>query len=224
MRYLILVASLLVSPIVAAEAQVSVGISLPGISIGINQPAYPQMVVVPGSPVYYDPRVQANYFFYDGMYWVFHQDEWYASSWYNGPWHFVDRGYVPPYVLRVPVRYYRAPPAYFHGWHGNEAPRWDEHWGHDWQEQHRGWNEPNQRSAPPPAPLPHYQRDYSGERYPRELPQQHAVRDQNYRYEPKEDVVRQHWQQQREQEQHGQGHAKDKGEHDNGQHKGQEHD
>ena len=69
-----------------AVAQVSVGISMPGVSIGINMPMYPQLVRVPNYPVYYAPRVNTNLFFYDGMYWVYQQDEWYASSWYNGPW------------------------------------------------------------------------------------------------------------------------------------------
>ena len=217
MRFLIIVASLLVSPIVAAQTQVSVGISLPGISIGINQPAYPQLAVVPGYPVYYDPQANANYFFYDGMYWVFHDDRWFASSWYNGPWHAVDYEYVPTYVLRVPVGYYRVPPPYFRGWRGDEPPRWGEHWGHEWQERHAGWNEWDRRYAPPPAPLPHYQREYSGERYPHELEQQHSLRAQNYHYEPREAVVQQHWQQQREHE-HEHGHSQDHGEHDRGEH------
>ena len=41
---------------------------------------------MPGYPVYYAPRINSNYFFYDGMYWVYQRDNWYASSWYNGPW------------------------------------------------------------------------------------------------------------------------------------------
>lgn len=68
----------------AANAVVSVGISFPGVSIGINMPRYPTLVRVPGYPVYYDPRVDTNYFFYDGLYWVLQGDDWYASSWYNG--------------------------------------------------------------------------------------------------------------------------------------------
>ena len=31
----------------------------------------PELVVMPGYPVYYAPNVAANYFFYDGLYWVF---------------------------------------------------------------------------------------------------------------------------------------------------------
>src|SRR5665647_3374880 len=56
------------------------------VSIGINLPVYPELVVVPGYPVYYAPQLQENYFFYDGMYWVYQDDNWYESSWYNGPW------------------------------------------------------------------------------------------------------------------------------------------
>jgi hypothetical protein len=56
------------------------------VSIGINVPIYPRLVVVPGYPVYYAPQLDSNYFFYDGLYWVFQDDNWYQSSWYNGPW------------------------------------------------------------------------------------------------------------------------------------------
>ena len=94
---------------------------MPGITIGINVPVYPQLVLVPGYPVYYDPRAETNYFFYDGLYWVFQGDNWYVSSWYNGPWQLVAPVEVPLFVLRIPVRYYRHPPAYFRGWHADAA-------------------------------------------------------------------------------------------------------
>jgi len=54
------------------------------VSLGINGPDYPQTVVVPGYPVYYAPTIGAN-FFYDGIYWVVAGDDWYMSSWYDGP-------------------------------------------------------------------------------------------------------------------------------------------
>ena len=110
-----------------ATAQVSV-------SIGINVPVYPRLVRVPGYPVYYAPGLDANFFFYDGAYWVFHDDNWYVGTWYNGPWRLVDRYAVPVYILRIPVRYYRRPPAYFHGWPRDPAPRWAEHCGSEWRE------------------------------------------------------------------------------------------
>jgi hypothetical protein len=199
MHTLLIVLSMLLSPLTSTHAEVSVGIgiSVPGVNIGINMPAYPRLVRVPGYPVYYDPRVNANYFFYDGLYWVFVGDNWYASSWYNGPWGLVDRDYVPLYVLRVPVRYYRLPPPYFRGWRADAPPRWGEHWGRDWEQRRSGWDQWNRRSAPRPAPLPTYQRQYSGDRYPSAVEQQHSIRSEKYRYQPREPVTQQHYQMQR---------------------------
>jgi hypothetical protein len=196
MRALLVMALMLFGVVTSAEAQVSVGIGLPGVSIGINLPVYPQLVRVPGYPVYYAPQMNSNYFFYDGLYWVYQGDNWYASSWYNGPWGLVSPEVVPLYVLRVPVRYFRHPPAYFHGWRGDAPPRWDEHWGNAWTQGHSGWNNWNRNAVPAPAPLPAYQRQYSGDRYPH-AEQQQVLQSRNYRYQPQEAVVQQHYQAQR---------------------------
>jgi hypothetical protein len=185
-----------VCTITSAAAQVSLGIEVPGISIGINMPVYPQFVRVPDYPVYYAPQANSNYFFYDGMYWVYQQDNWYASSWYNGPWWLVSPEAVPYFILRVPVRYYGRPPAYFHGWTSNAPPRWGEHWGNTWAQSRQGWDNWDRSSVPAPAPLPTYQRQYSGNKYPR-VDQQQALQSQNYRYQPHEAVVQQHYQAQR---------------------------
>jgi hypothetical protein len=195
MRYRFIVPWVLFWSVTSAIAQVSIGIGLPGVSIGINLPLYPELVQVPGYPVYYGPRLQSNYFFYDGMYWVYQGDNWYASSWYNGPWGLVAPEVVPLFVLRIPVRYYRAPPAYFRGWRSDAPPRWGEHWGREWEQNRSGWDRWNRHSAPAPAPLPVYQRQYSGDRYPR-VEQQRALHGQSYRYQPRDSVVRQHYQEQ----------------------------
>ena len=187
----------------AAVAGVSIGIGLPTLSIGINLPLYPDLVPVPGYPVYYAPGVSGNYFFYDGMYWVYQNDNWYASSWYNGPWGFVEPMSVPLYVLRVPVSYYRQPPVYFRGWQSNAPPRWGEHWGRSWEERRGGWDHWQHNSVPARAPLPAYQRKYAGDKYPRGE-QQNALRGQQYRYQPRDKIVRQHL----TQIQHGQPAAK----------------
>lgn len=183
--------SLLVCSVTNAPASVSIGIGLPNLSIGINLPLFPELAPVPGYPVYYAPRVDANYFFYDGMYWVYQDDNWYASSWYNGPWGFVEPEFVPLFVLRIPVRYYRQPPQYFRGWQSNAPPRWDQHWGREWGQRHSGWNRWDRASAPRRAPLPAYQRQYSGDRYP-QVERQHELRNKSYRYQPRDKVVRQH--------------------------------
>lgn len=171
-----------------ATAQVSV-------SIGINLSSYPQMARVPGYPVYYAAGVNSNLFFYDGMYWAYQGDNWYASSWYNGPWEMVSPYFVPLYVLRVPVRYYRSPPRYFNSWSRNAAPRWNEHWGDQWAQRRNGWDRWNRNAAPAPAPLPSYQRQYSGNRYPR-AEQQQQLQSQHYRYQPRDAIVQQRAQEQ----------------------------
>jgi hypothetical protein len=200
MRHLVrnglLALGLVIGSVTAAMAQLSIGIGLPGVSIGINLPIYPQLVPVPGYPVYYAPQVNSNYFFYDGMYWVYQSDNWYASSWYNGPWGLVAPTAVPLYVLRVPVRYYRQPPPYFRGWHANEPPRWGDHWGNEWKQRRGDWDHWDRRSAPTRAPLPTYQRQYSGNRYP-PVEQQPVLQGQKYKYQPHDPVVQQHYQSQR---------------------------
>jgi len=175
-----------------AQAEISIGIGLPNLSIGINLPLYPQLAPVPGYPVYYAPEVEGNYFFYDGMYWVYQDDNWYASSWYNGPWAFVEPIAVPVYVLRVPVRYYRQPPPYFRGWHSNAPPRWGQHYGHEWEQHRRGWDKWNRNAVPARAPRPTYQKHYTGDRYP-QPEQQYKYYEKKYRYQPRDKAVRQHF-------------------------------
>ena len=163
------------------------------VSIGINVPTYPRLVAVPGVPVYYAPTVAGNYFFYDGLYWVFQGNGWYASDWYNGPWRMVPPDAVPLYVLRVPVRYYRYPPPYFRGWRADYAPRWGERWGRDWEARRSGWDQWDHRRVPRPAPPPVYQRSFAGDRYPREVEQQRSIHAARYGYQPHEPVTRQYY-------------------------------
>jgi hypothetical protein len=186
---------LLLCPVTYAGAQVSLSIGLPSVSIGINLPLLPNLVPIPGYPAYYAPGVNANYFFYDGMYWVYQDDSWYASTWYNGPWGVVDSVAVPLFILRIPVRYYQQPPDYFRGWQANAPPRWGQHWGNGWEQQRSGWNRWNRTSVPVRAPLPAYQRQYSGQKYPG-VERQQALRNQSYRYQPRDTAVRQHFQEQ----------------------------
>jgi len=194
MRYALVAFLVLLCSVSSAVAQVSIGIGLPSVSIGINIPSFPALAVVPGYPVYYAPRLDANLFFYDGVYWVYQQDNWYASTWYNGPWRVVAPEIVPAFVLRIPVGYYRHPPASWAGWRSNAPPHWGEHWGQEWNQRRSGWDQWDHRSARRPAPLPVYQRQYSGERYPA-AEQQQILRSQKYRYQPQDPVVQAHYQQ-----------------------------
>jgi hypothetical protein len=194
LRTLGIALALSILPATAVHAQISVGIQigLPGAQIGVNMPSYPILVAVPGYPVYYAPQASANYFFYDGLYWVYVDDNWYASSWYNGPWALTSRDYVPLFVLRIPVRYYRLPPPYFSGWRVDAPPRWDEHWGRDWAQRRPGWDRWDRRQVPAAAPLPRYQQKYPGDRYPDTPERQRSIRSEHDRYVPREAVSRQH--------------------------------
>ncbi|HSG23514.1 MAG TPA: hypothetical protein VLA64_11225 [Azonexus sp.] len=174
---------------VPAQVGFSFGLQTDNVSISLSN--YPNLVRVPGYPVYYASGLNSNYFFYDGMYWIFESDRWYSSTWYNGPWMMVDPEYVPVYVLRVPVRYYRRPPSFFVGWQSNSPPRWGDYWGNEWAHRRSGWDRWNRHSMPPPAPLPTYQRKYSGERYP-SPDRQPVLKSQNYRYQARDPLVRQH--------------------------------
>jgi len=194
MRHALIGVLLMASTLMAAPASAAVSVS-----ISINVPVYPSLVRIPSYPVYYAPSLQANYFFYDGLYWVFADDGWYQSPWYNGPWYAVDRFEVPVYLLRVPVRYYRVQPTYFHGWAHDAPPRWGDHWGSSWQSRRAGWDRWNRSSAPAPAPLPVYQRAYSGDRYPVTVTQQATLQTRSYTYQPRETVSRQQFEERRTQ-------------------------
>lgn len=193
MRAILLALSMVLLPVAPAVAQLSVAIGGPGISIGINVPAYPRLVVVPGYPVYYAPAIDANYFFYEGLFWVYTDDNWYESAWYNGPWRLVSPDAIPVVILRIPVRYYRRPPSYFHGWALNAPPHWSEHWGNGWAERRPNWSHRPTAAHPTRAPLPSYQRQYSGSRYPHPA-EQRQLESQHYRYQPHDTAVRPYYQ------------------------------
>lgn len=101
---------------------------------------------------------------------------------------------MPLFVLRIPVRYYRQPPAFFIGWRSDAPPRWGDHWGHDWEQQRSGWDRWNHRAVPAAAPLPVYQRQYSRGRYPEQVQQQQELQRQYYRFQPRDPVARQRYQ------------------------------
>lgn len=160
-------------------------------SIGVDLFEYPEMEVIPGYPVYYAPQLQMNYFFYDGKYWVFQDDNWYESSWYDGPWWLVDPDDVPDYILRIPVQYYLEPPTFFFGWVDIDPPHWGEHWGHEWERHRHGWDKWDHRIHLKPAPLPLYQKEYSGDRYPRQIEVQRELHQKHYRYQPHDPFLQQ---------------------------------
>jgi hypothetical protein len=133
----LLIAALLVLLLtVPAPAQVRV-------DIGIHLPSPPSLVIVPGTPVYYAPQAPANVFLYGHQYWAFNNGGWYTGPNWTGPWVVVEPAVVPVPVLRVPVRYYPAPPGHWRGWAPGAPPRWEKHYGRGWHESasERNWRE-----------------------------------------------------------------------------------
>lgn len=186
MRKFFIMLAMAILPLLPVRAAVS-------IDIGINLPAYPALQRIPGYPVYYVPHLHANYFFYDGLYWVYVPDSWYVSPWYDGPWDFVPIDSVPLFILRIPVRYYGYPPMIFREWVMSAPPRWDTIWGPDWARRHQRWQHWNRAATPAPAPLPRYQQRFTRANYPNEA-QRRELTQQHYRYTPHDKQSRQHWQ------------------------------
>jgi hypothetical protein len=137
---LVLAALLALTAALPAQAQIR-------LDIGINLPAPPPLVVVPGTPVYYAPGAPANVFFYGHQYWVFNNGGWFVGPSWGGPWAVVAPAFVPVPILRVPMGYYRVPPGHWKGWAREAPPRWEAQWGRDWREEphERDWREREER-------------------------------------------------------------------------------
>ena len=91
-----------------------------GINIGAPPPppppvviaAPPELVVIPGTQVFYAPTVSQNYFVYRGRSYVFHDGSWFVAPAHRGPWTFIAVEQVPPPLRGVPVHYYKVPPGH----------------------------------------------------------------------------------------------------------------
>lgn len=102
-----------------APADVSVGIN-----IGTPAPppvvvTTPQIVLVPGSSVYYAPGVSYNFFVFGGRYYSVHEGVWFHSFTGKGGWTVLAVERVPRPVLAVPVTYYKIPPGHAKRMHGD---------------------------------------------------------------------------------------------------------
>ena len=155
MKRFVLTLLLVAAAAVPVNAQVHV-------QIGVQLPAPPPFVVIPGMPVYYAPQAPANVFFYAHQYWGFVDDGWYVGPSWNGPWRAVPPVAVPAPILHVPVRYYPAPPQPWRAWRGDRPPQWEPHYGREWHEEdhERNWRVREERWAhgerngcPPAGPL-----------------------------------------------------------------------
>src|ERR1044071_4413954 len=176
-----------VNALVAVIFSILVFAAAANAQVSINLEVFPNLVPVPNYPVYYAPGVRGNYFFYDGFYWVFNVNDgyWYSSTWYNGPWVYVEPAFVPQPILVVPYRYYRVRPVYWGGWAYDRPPRWDVYWGHDWVSRRAGWDRWDRSRRYVTAPLPVFQRQYERGRYPSPA-QQVTIYRERYNYRPRD--------------------------------------
>ena len=110
---------LLVGPALADN--LSIGVKTDSLSLGINFGSPPPVAVVPGTAVYHAPSLPQNYFVYRRHYYLYHEGMWLSSVHYNGPWTVIALEQVPPSLLVVPVKYYKARPAH---WKKSGPPPW----------------------------------------------------------------------------------------------------
>ncbi len=148
-----------------SEAGVNVG-------IGINIPAYtfaapPQVVVIPGTYVYFAPEANVDILFYQGFWYRPYEGRWFRARGYNGPWAYIPAERVPHTLVELPPDYHRAYRDHprigyrdlnrnWRGWERNKYWERDEQWragkgrerheeGRDHRERERGEREHRER-------------------------------------------------------------------------------
>jgi hypothetical protein len=86
-----------------ASAEVNININLGPPPIVVAEPL--EVVLIPGSRVYFVPHPEIDVFFYNGYWWSPRGSQWYRARAYNGPWKIVERRYIPAPVYKVPKDY-----------------------------------------------------------------------------------------------------------------------
>lgn len=100
---LILALALTAGAALDAAADVRINVNLGPPPVVVAEP--PELVMIPGSYVYFVPAYDFDIFFYDGYWWSPRGERWYRSRSYDGPWRSVSRRNVPRQVYRVPKDY-----------------------------------------------------------------------------------------------------------------------
>jgi len=120
-----------------------------GVSIGINFPPPPPLVipappplfVIPTTYIYFPPEVDVDIFFYHGYWYRPYQGYWYRSGIYNGKWVYIAPERVPRVLINLPPDYRRVPPGLRRiphvelrkNWKTWERDKyWDKHGGREW--------------------------------------------------------------------------------------------
>lgn len=122
-----------ITQIQAIDLNVDINIGTPPPPPPVVVTTRPQLIVVPGTSVFYAPDVPQNFFFYANRYYVFHNGAWFYAPSHTGPWTFIAPERVPSPIRAVPVAYYKVPPGHAKGKGG--PPPWA---GHGKPHKHKG--------------------------------------------------------------------------------------
>ena len=99
--------------------------------------APPSVVLIADMPGVYWVQDSPNLFFYGDAWYYYYGGWWYCSSFYNGPWIFIE-------TVRVPEHFYRIPPGYFRPAAPPPHPRAPAYRQKQPPDGHRGGNPPEQ--------------------------------------------------------------------------------
>jgi hypothetical protein len=133
-----------------AEMNVNIGIGIPiGPAPVVVYQAAPEVVVIPGSPVYYAPGLNVDVFFYGGYWWAPNGGLWFRANTYNGPWTGIRK--PPVYITNMPrdyrqrvVRERRIPYGHLKKhWRDRERNRRWEHERHEYARDGHGRSTPS---------------------------------------------------------------------------------
>lgn len=120
----------------SAELNINIGINLPP---AIVVSSAPEVVVIPGTYVYFAPGVPNDLFFYRGHWWRPHKGRWYRADDTGGPWIYVELGSVPGVLIKLPPSYRDVPPGHERIPYGQVKKNWKQ-----WEDE-RHWEKSGKR-------------------------------------------------------------------------------
>lgn len=86
----------------AANVDVGINVNIGVPAIVIESP--PEFLLIPSLGLHVSIGAPYDLFYLDGFYYQFHNNRWYRSDHYRGPWGYVDRRYLPRRMLKHDYR------------------------------------------------------------------------------------------------------------------------
>ncbi len=116
-----------------AEVNLSIGINLP--LQGVAAFSSPEVMVIPGTYVYFIPDAREEIFFYRGYWYRPYKNGWYRSDNHNNGWVLISIEMIPAAVRKVPEGYRMVPPGHRKIPYGQLKKNWK-----SWEKE-RHWDE-----------------------------------------------------------------------------------